>query len=55
MQQCMERRMQEQKVLRKRVEQVMEIQKNIKLVQSRLLKDRQQTGRGGAGGSGGED
>lgn len=50
MQQCMERRVQEQKVLRKRVEQVMEIQKNIKLVQSRLLKDRQQTGRGGAGG-----
>ncbi|XP_055988670.1 cilia- and flagella-associated protein 99 [Sorex fumeus] len=43
MQQCAERRVQEQEVLRERVEQVQEIQKNIKVVQSRLLNDRQQT------------
>ncbi|XP_004617516.3 cilia- and flagella-associated protein 99 [Sorex araneus] len=43
MQQCTERRVQEQEVLRERVEQVQEVQKNIKVVQSRLLNYRQQT------------
>ncbi|XP_032189513.1 cilia- and flagella-associated protein 99 isoform X5 [Mustela erminea] len=43
LQQCAERRLQEEKSMKELVEQVTEAQKNIKLVQMKLLKDRRQT------------
>ncbi|XP_054437799.1 cilia- and flagella-associated protein 99 [Pteronotus mesoamericanus] len=43
MQQCAERRLQEQRSLRELVEQVMEGQKNVKVAQMKLLKGRRQT------------
>lgn len=47
LQQCAERRLQEEKSMKELVEQVTEAQKNIKLVQMKLLKDRRQTGMAG--------
>lgn len=48
MQQCAERRLQEERSMRELVEQVTEAQKNIKVAQTRLLKGRQQIGMAGA-------
>ncbi|XP_061047038.1 cilia- and flagella-associated protein 99 [Eubalaena glacialis] len=42
MQQCAERRLQEEKSMKELVEQVMETQKNVKVAQTKLLKGRQQ-------------
>ncbi|TEA25069.1 hypothetical protein DBR06_SOUSAS6010050, partial [Sousa chinensis] len=42
MQQCAERRLQEERSMKELVEQVMETQKNIKVAQTKLLKGRQQ-------------
>lgn len=42
--QCAERRLQEEKSMKELVEQVIEAKKNVKLVQMRLVKSRQQIG-----------
>ncbi|XP_026341736.2 cilia- and flagella-associated protein 99 [Ursus arctos] len=42
MQQCAERRLQEERSMKELVEQVMEVQKNVKLAQMKLLKGRRQ-------------
>lgn len=47
LQQCAERRLQEEKSMKELVEQVTEAQKNVKLVQMKLLKDRRQIGMAG--------
>ncbi|XP_072803242.1 cilia- and flagella-associated protein 99 isoform X2 [Vicugna pacos] len=44
MQQCAERRLQEERSMKELVEQVMETQKNVKVAQTKLLKGRRQTG-----------
>ena len=44
MQQCAERRLQEEKSMKELVEQVMETQKNVKVAQTKLLKGRRQMG-----------
>lgn len=47
MQQCAERRLQEERSMKELVEQVTEVQKNVKLAQMKLLKGRRQIGRAG--------
>ncbi|EPQ20432.1 hypothetical protein D623_10021594 [Myotis brandtii] len=49
MQRCAQRRLQEERSAKERVEQVMEEQKNIKAAQMKLLRDRRQAGRRGLG------
>lgn len=43
-----ERRLQEEKAMKELVEQVMEAQKNVKIVQMKLVKGRQQIGTSGS-------
>lgn len=52
MQQCAEQRLREQRSVEELVQQVMEGQKNIKLVQMKLLQGRRQTGMVGPGAPG---
>lgn len=49
MQRRAQRRLQEERSAKERVEQVMEEQKNIKVAQMKLLRDRRQAGRWGLG------
>lgn len=44
MQQCAERRLQEERSVKELVEQVMETQKNVRAAQTKLLKGRRQIG-----------
>lgn len=44
MQQCAERRLQEERSMKELVEQVIEVQKNVKVAQMKLLKGRRQIG-----------
>lgn len=46
--QCAERRFQEEKAMKELVEQVTEAQKNVKIVQTKLVKGRQQIGTAGS-------
>lgn len=48
--QCAERRLQEEKAMKELVEQVTEAQKNVKIVQTKLVKGRQQIGTAGSQG-----
>lgn len=44
MQQCAERRLQEERSMKELVEQVIEVQKNVKMAQMKLLKGRRHIG-----------
>lgn len=46
--QCAERRLQEEKAMKELVEQVTEAQKNVRIVQMKLVKGRQQIGTAGS-------
>ena len=49
MQQCAERRLQEERSMKELVRRVAEVQKNVKVAQTKLLRGRQQIGRAGGG------